>query len=146
MYKIEQRSPVGCRMMVVGIVPDPKGLALRTFECRKRDHSFASTVASDTMNAVLAGWITGELNPPIQARSLERALRWEIAPGSRFRPETTSFAESASGTFESEEQRRRCPLTGAKRASSAIALTAKRARRNTKNEPDGALVMCSCSP
>ena len=41
MYKIEQRSPVDPRMMVVGIVPDPKGLALRTFECGKRDHSFA---------------------------------------------------------------------------------------------------------
>jgi hypothetical protein len=68
--------------MVVGIVPGPKGLALRTIECRKCVHSFARTGANDPINAVCAGWITGELNPPIQVRPLER-LRWEIAPGSR---------------------------------------------------------------
>jgi hypothetical protein len=51
-------------MVRVGIMPGPEGLELRTFECRKCDHSFTNTVAKDPMNTVSAGWITGELNPP----------------------------------------------------------------------------------
>jgi hypothetical protein len=64
MSKIEQWSPSTCRMVLVGIMPGPEGLELRTFECRKCDHSFTNTVAKDPMNKVSAGWITGASNPP----------------------------------------------------------------------------------
>ena len=47
-----------------GIAPGPEGLELRTFECRKCDHSFTNAVAKDPMNTVSAGWITGELKAP----------------------------------------------------------------------------------
>ena len=52
------------RMMLVGIVSGPEGLELRTFECRKCDHSFTNAVAKDPMNTVSAGWILGELKAP----------------------------------------------------------------------------------
>ena len=42
----------------------PGGLELRTFECRRCDHSFTNAVAKDPMNTVSAGWITGELKAP----------------------------------------------------------------------------------
>jgi hypothetical protein len=51
-------------MMLAAIAPGPEGLELRTFECRKCDHSFTNAVASDPMNTVSAGWITGELKAP----------------------------------------------------------------------------------
>jgi hypothetical protein len=51
-------------MMLVGIAPGPEGLELRTFECRKCDHSFTNAVAKDPMNTVAAGWLAGELKPP----------------------------------------------------------------------------------
>ena len=99
MYKIEQRSPVDPRMMVVGIVPDPKVLALRTFECRKGDHSFASTVARSAL-------YDGRL---LQAADFDwRPLR--LPSPSRAISEVKS---SAGG------------VRWAKRTSSAIALTAK---------------------
>ena len=43
-------------MMLAAIAPGP--------ECRKCDHSFTNAVASDPMNTVSAGWITGELKAP----------------------------------------------------------------------------------
>ena len=52
------------RMMLLGIVPGPEGFELRTFECRKFDHSFTNTVAKDPMNTVSAGWIADELKAP----------------------------------------------------------------------------------
>ena len=52
------------RMMLVAVAPGPEGLELRTFECRKCDHSFTNAVAKDPMNTVSAGWITGELKAP----------------------------------------------------------------------------------
>ena len=49
------------RMMLAVIMPGPEGLELRTFECRKCNHSFTNAVAQDPMNAVSARWIAGEL-------------------------------------------------------------------------------------
>jgi hypothetical protein len=51
------------RMMLAAIVPGPEGFELRTFECRKCNHSFTNAVAEGP-NAVSAGWIAGELKPP----------------------------------------------------------------------------------
>ena len=51
-------------LMLAAIVPGPEGFELRTFECRKCDHSFTKAVAKDPMNAVSARWIAGELKPP----------------------------------------------------------------------------------
>jgi hypothetical protein len=50
-------------MMLAAIVPGPEGFELRTFECRKCNHSFTNAVAEGP-NAVSAGWIAGELKPP----------------------------------------------------------------------------------
>ena len=52
------------RMMLVGIAPGPERLELRTFECRKCDHSFTNAVVKDPMNTVSAGWIADELKAP----------------------------------------------------------------------------------
>jgi hypothetical protein len=43
------------RMMLAAIAPGPEGLELRTFECRRCDHSFTSAVAKGPMNTVSAG-------------------------------------------------------------------------------------------
>lgn len=50
--------------MLAVIMPGPEGLELRTFECRKCNHSFTDAVAQDPMNAVSARWIAGELKSP----------------------------------------------------------------------------------
>jgi len=52
------------RMMLAWIMPGPEGFELRTFECRKCDHSFTNAVAKEPMNTVSAGWIAGELKAP----------------------------------------------------------------------------------
>jgi hypothetical protein len=52
------------RMMLAATMPGPEGFELRTFECRKCDHSFTNAVAKDPMNAVSARWIAGGLKPP----------------------------------------------------------------------------------
>jgi hypothetical protein len=52
------------RTALVGIAPGPEGLELRTFECRKCNHSFTNAVAKDPMNTVAAGWLAGELKSP----------------------------------------------------------------------------------
>jgi hypothetical protein len=52
------------RMMLAAIMPGPEGFELRTFECRKCDHSFTNAVAKDPMNAASARWIAGGLKPP----------------------------------------------------------------------------------
>jgi hypothetical protein len=44
------------RMMLAAIMPAPEGFELRTFECRKCDHTFTNAVAKDPMNAVSARW------------------------------------------------------------------------------------------
>lgn len=73
--------------MLVGIAPGPEGLELRTFECRKCDHSFTNAVAKDPMNTVAAGWVAGELKPPTEARSLRSTMgyrsRQPIPPDDR---------------------------------------------------------------
>ena len=52
------------RMMLASITPGPEGFDRRTFECKRCDHSFTTTIARDPMNAVSAGWIASELKPP----------------------------------------------------------------------------------
>jgi hypothetical protein len=52
-------------MILAATAPGPEGLELRTFECRKCDHSFTNAVAKDPMNTVSAGWIAGELKAPM---------------------------------------------------------------------------------
>ena len=61
--------------MLVAIAPGPEGLELRTFECRKCDHSFTNAVAKDPMNTVSAGWITGELEGADVAQGFRLALQ-----------------------------------------------------------------------
>jgi hypothetical protein len=39
------------RMMLAAIVPGLEGFELRTFECRKCDHSFTDAVAKDPMRS-----------------------------------------------------------------------------------------------
>ena len=51
--------------MLLGIAPGPKGFELRTFECRNCGHSFTNAAVKDPMNTVAAGWIAGELKPPM---------------------------------------------------------------------------------
>jgi hypothetical protein len=51
-------------MTLATITPGPKGLDLRTFECRSCDHSYTTTIARDPMNAVSAGWVASELKAP----------------------------------------------------------------------------------
>lgn len=51
--------------MLAAIAPGPEGLELRTFECRRCDHSFTNAVAKDAMNTVSAGRITGGLKVPM---------------------------------------------------------------------------------
>jgi hypothetical protein len=41
--------------MLVGVMPGPAGLELRTFECRKCEHNFTSAVAKGPMNTISAG-------------------------------------------------------------------------------------------
>ena len=50
--------------MLATIAPGPEGFELRTFECRKCDHSFTNAVAKDSMNTVSTGWFVGELKAP----------------------------------------------------------------------------------
>ena len=52
------------RMMLAGITGGPKGFDIRTFQCRKCDHSFTTAIASDPMKGASARWIEGELKPP----------------------------------------------------------------------------------
>lgn len=52
------------RMMLASITPGPEGFDLRSFECRRCDHSYITAIARDPMNAVSAGWIASELKPP----------------------------------------------------------------------------------
>jgi hypothetical protein len=51
-------------MMLVSVTPGPEGFDLRTFECKRCDHSFTTTIARDPMNAVSAGWVASELKAP----------------------------------------------------------------------------------
>jgi hypothetical protein len=48
------------RIMLARISPGPAGYA---FECAKRNHAPAVTVAHDPMKSGTTGWITGELKP-----------------------------------------------------------------------------------
>jgi hypothetical protein len=51
-------------MMLASITPGPDGFDLRTFECKRCDHSFTTTIARDPMNVVSAGWVASELKAP----------------------------------------------------------------------------------
>jgi hypothetical protein len=52
------------RMMLASITPGPEGFDLRTFECKRCDHSYTTAIARDPMNAVSAGWVASELRAP----------------------------------------------------------------------------------
>ena len=50
------------RMMLAS--PGPEGFDLRTFECKRCDHGYTTTIARDPMNAVSDGWAASELKAP----------------------------------------------------------------------------------
>ena len=52
------------RMVLASIPPGPRGFDLRTFECKRCDHSYTTAIARDPMNAVSAGWLASELKAP----------------------------------------------------------------------------------
>ena len=52
------------RMMLANIAPGPKGFDLRSFQCKRCDQSYTTTIARDPMNVVSAGWVASELKAP----------------------------------------------------------------------------------
>lgn len=52
------------RTLLAAIRPGPDGFELRTFECRKCNHSFTNAIAQEPMNVVSGRWTAGGLKPP----------------------------------------------------------------------------------
>jgi hypothetical protein len=53
------------RMMLERISSGPIGFEQRLFECPKCDHVEINVTASDPIESRAAGWLVGELRPPI---------------------------------------------------------------------------------
>jgi hypothetical protein len=52
-------------MMLERISSGPIGFEQRLFECPKCDHVEINVTASDPIESRAAGWLVGELRPPI---------------------------------------------------------------------------------